>query len=361
LKKAAIITAFDPFAFKGGIEIYTSRLAELLKDHDVHADIYHSGMVKADHSLHNDYLGRLYLTGRKVFESGVRYDLVIANSFYGLGYFPPQVKTFNIFHATHMGFAERIKDAVPLSQYLEWKLLWGGFSEAVSGFGRTKIAVSESVRDELAEHYGFSDAVVVPNGVDTHVFSKQDKALSRIKLGIPEDSFVGLYVGRWDILKGSDILERIMATMRDVEWIVVLGTGSDKNKVPAGKGVHCIDQVQHEYMSGIYSAADFLLFPSRYEGFGYVIIEAMACELPVITTDVGIARTICRQEPFDRFLLPGYAGGAEEIVQSALKKIEHLRAHGGWRECLAKAGRAVIEREFGITRWDEDMVEVMEL
>lgn len=361
MKKAAIITAVDPFAFKGGIEIYISRLVELLEGRGVYADIYHSGMVEAGRDFHNEYLGRLYHTGKKVFESGGGYDLVIANSFYGLGYFPPRVKTFNIFHATHKGFAERIKDIVPLSQYLEWKILWGEFCETVSGFGRTKIAVSESVRDELEEHYGFSDAVVVPHGVDTSVFSKRDKALSRRKLGLPEDSFVGLYVGRWDILKGCDILEQIMAGAHDVQWIVVLGTGSNRDNVPRANRVHCIEQVEHKNMSEIYSAADFVLFPSRYEGFGYVIIEAMACEIPVITTEVGVARTVYREGPFDRLLLPGYPCSVEEIVRSALEKMNSLKAHSEWREHLAKAGRILIEKAFDIARWKDNMVRVLEL
>ena len=361
MKKAAIITAFDPSAFKGGIESYTSRLVGLLKERDVHSDVYHAGVARADHGFHNDYLGRLYLTGRKVFESAARYDLVIANSFYGLGYYPPKARAYTIFHATHKGFAERIKDVVPRSQYLEWRLLWGEFAETVSGFGRTKIAVSDSVKDELAEQYGFPDAVVVPNGVDIEMFSKRDKASARRKLGIPGDSFVGLYAGRWDLLKGCDILERIIEEARDIGWIVALGTGSSRNEVPAGKGVYCLEQVAHENMSEVYSAADFLLFPSRYEGFGYVIVEAMACGLPVVTTAVGVAKTIGRGGPFGELLLPAPSGDGGEVVTAALKKIERLRTDEGWREGVAGAGRRLIEESFGIARWEEKMAKVLEL
>lgn len=150
-KKAAIITAFDPFAFKGGIETYTAQLVDLLKSHNVESDIYHIGLVNKDHGFHNDYLGKLYLTGKEVLEDDKDYDFIIANAFYGLSYFPPRVKTYNIFHLTHMGFAEKIKDVVPPYQYLEWNLLWGELSESVSGYDRIKIAVSESVKDELKD------------------------------------------------------------------------------------------------------------------------------------------------------------------------------------------------------------------
>ncbi len=252
LRKAAIITAFDPFRFKGGIETYTAQLVDLLKNYNVETDIYHTGLVGNNHGFHNDYLGRLYLTGRKVFERDKDYDFIIANAFYGLGYFPPGVKTYNIFHLTHMGFAEEIKEVVPLPQYLEWKFLWGELSESVSGFKRIKIAVSESVKDELNRNYGFDDVKVVVNGIDTNNFVKSDKVQARKKWDIPEDEFVGLYVGRWDILKGCDILEEIMFKKPDVYWIVVLGTGSDKKLIPIRDNIKVIEQIEHKRMNEIY-------------------------------------------------------------------------------------------------------------
>src|SRR4030066_742640 len=187
--------------------------------------------------------------------------MVIANAFYGLGYFPPIVKTFNIYHLTHMGFAEEIKYTVPRNQYFEWKYLWGDFCEAVCGFNRIKIAVSESVKDELSRFYGFNDVSVLPNAVDTNIFMKSDRVLSRRKWAIPESAYVGLYVGRWDILKGCDILEGVIRRKPDVYWVLVLGTGSDRKAVPQMDNVKIIEQLEHGRMSELYSAADFMLFP----------------------------------------------------------------------------------------------------
>jgi len=357
--KAAIITAVDPFEFRGGIETYTVQLVETLKKHDIGADVYHTGIAKETHDFHNDYLGRLYQTGGKIITSGEDYDLVIANAFYGLGYFPPRAKTYNIFHSNHMGFAEAIKDVVPRNQYLEWKYLWGDFCESVSGFNRIKIAVSESVEDELKKHYGFDDVNVIHNCVDTKTFKKSDTVSMRKKWGVPESAFVGLYVGRWDILKGSDILERAISRTPEVYWVIVLGTGSDKSAVPVMDNVKVIEQVEHAVMGEIYSAADFMLFPSRYEGFGYVIIEAMACELPVISTNVGIARTIYKDQPFHKLLLPEVSGGVEEIVLAAQEKIECVRTNKRQMASLLREGRMLIEKEFNIEKWEKRIAAVL--
>ncbi len=356
--KSAIITAFNPFKFRGGIETYTVMLADLLISHDVQSDIYHIG-DDGTRGFHNDYLGKLYQTGKRFLELEKDYDMVIANGFYGLGYFPPGINTFNIFHSTHKGFADEIKDVVPLCQYLEWKFLWGELGESVSGFNRTKIAVSECVRDELKRYYSFDDVMVVTNGIDTERFIKADKVLSRKKWDIPQDAFVGLYVGRWDILKGCDLLEGVIMKMPDVYWVMVLGTGSEKDAVPQLVNVSVIEQVEHENMNEIFSAADFMLFPSRYEGFGYAIIEAMACELPVVTTNMGIAKTIYKDKPFNELLLPEFSTGLENVVRLALKKIEFLRSDNDMKEYLVKKGRELVEKEYDIGQWKKQIARIL--
>ncbi|SPQ00139.1 putative Glycosyl transferase group 1 [Candidatus Sulfobium mesophilum] len=357
--RAAIITAFNPYTFQGGIETYSSQLEGLLRGQNVACDFYYIGEQEEGHGFHNDYLGRLYRLGRKVFERDRDYDFIIANAFYGLGYFPPRVRTFNIFHLTHMGFAEEIRDVVPAPQYLEWKFLWGKLSESVSGFERSKIAVSESVRDELNTYYGFEDVKVVPSGIDTRIFAKADKLLSRKRYAIPEDAFVGLYVGRWNILKGCDVLEEVMAGSPDVFWLLALGTGSDK--APVGERVRVIEQIPHEGMKDLYSAADFMIFLSRYEGFGYVIIEAMACGLPVIVTNVGIAKTVYKDEPFREFLLPPFSAGRSCVVSSAMDRIAQVRSGEDIVHAMTREGRTLIEKEFGIERWKKQMVAIFGL
>ncbi|MHB8881358.1 MAG: glycosyltransferase family 4 protein [Thermodesulfovibrionales bacterium] len=358
-KRAALITAFNPSAFKGGIETYTLHLMALLEDRGLLCDLYCLDADRPASSFRNSYLGDLYALGRKVFDRRNDYDLVIANGFYGFGCFPPPARTVNIFHATHKGFAGAIREVVPHVQYVEWRCLWGDFCESMSGYGRRKIAVSGSVRDELQQEYGLSDIRLLHNGVDTGLFRKVDRAHAAGAWKIPAGVPVGLYVGRWDRLKGADLLEMVMQARPDICWVIVLGTGSDRTLVPASQNVIVLEQVGHELMHEIYSAADFLLFPSRYEGFGYVIIEAMACELPVITTPVGIAKTICREMPFKDLLLPDPRAAADRITGAAGACIDRVLSDADFRKRVAGRGRKRVEEDFSIDRWKKDAAEVL--
>jgi len=351
MKKVAIITAFDPFAFRGGIETYTRQIAGLLESYHIKTDIYHIGLIAEAHDFHNDYLGKLYVTGKRVLEHDDEYDFIIANAFYGFSYFPPRTKIYNIYHLTHKGFAEKVKHVVPLHQYLEWKLLWGDITESVSGFNRHKIAVSDGVKDELQAYYGYDDVQVVPHGIDVQIFQKADKSRTRKKWNIPDGAFVGLYVGRWDTLKGCDVLEEVMLLTPDIYWIVVLGTGSDKSTVPVHQHIRVIEQVTHEQLSEIYSASDFMFFPSRYEGFGYVVAEAMACELPVITTNVGIVQTVYREEPLRTLLLTDAPSDQEAFLSKCIEKIDIVRRNATLRNEICRASRRVIEKSFALEHW----------
>lgn len=73
-----------------------------------------------------------------------------------------------------------------------------------------------------------------------------DKKEARRNLGIPPEGYIGLNVGRWDITKGCDILEGVMrsAEASSVYWVVVAGTGSDRNIIPSFQNVRGFDHIQ---------------------------------------------------------------------------------------------------------------------
>jgi alpha-maltose-1-phosphate synthase len=119
---------------------------------------------------------------------------------------------------------------------------------------------------------------VIPYGAPVETFQVQPKA---------DDNFRALYVGRVSPRKGIHYLLQAWQELKlpNAELVLV---GS--NLFPAGwleqyKDIYYhIPSVPHLLLNQYYSSASVLVFPSLVEGFGLVILEAMACGIPVITT-----------------------------------------------------------------------------
>jgi glycosyltransferase involved in cell wall biosynthesis len=92
-------------------------------------------------------------------------------------------------------------------------------------------------------------------------------------------------------VKGIDIILELASMMSDIEFYIV-GDGPLKEKVEKAtiknKNLHYIGKIGVDLLSIWYNAADLLIIPSIYdEGFGRVIIEALACGTPVVGSKRG--------------------------------------------------------------------------
>ena len=166
------------------------------------------------------------------------------------------------------------------------------------------IAVSESTRRDLLELYRVEAArvPVIPLGVDRSVFRPQPEEVVReVRTRFGIDGPYVLYVGGIEPRKNLPNLVRATAGLRADVTLVVAGAGVRWN--PEGTGL--LEQalgslppeirrrvVQTGYVSepqkvALLSGAEALVYPSRYEGFGLPLLEAMACGTPVVASDVG--------------------------------------------------------------------------
>ena len=173
-------------------------------------------------------------------------------------------------------------------------------------------AVSESLR-QVALGLGVPPerVRVVGNGVDLERFRAIDRNVARTELGLPSDAPVLVSVGGLCERKGFhrviDCLPTLSVQGVDAHLIVVGGPSpegdwSDKlrNQVrEAGldKRVHFTGPVPAQQLHRVLSAADVFVLATRNEGWANVFLEAMACGLPIVTTDVGgNAEVVCRPE-----------------------------------------------------------------
>jgi len=365
-KKAAIITDYDPYKFRGGIETYTLHLLSFLRSRGIEVVLYHTGLARdksdaADINLKNKFIKEVFHIGRRLLAEQSRYDFIIANSFYGMGYFPPSVKTFTVYHSLYGGFIEKYKDIYSYDPGFYFQFICEEMGEYVSGYNRIKIAVSEEIKSELELIYGFRDVTVIHHGIDTALFKKnENRQHLRQNLGIPEEAFIGLFVGRWENLKkGYTLMNALISECPDVYWLLVLGTGGEECELGNTPRVMIKRGIPYEDMPVMYSVSDFMVFPSHYEGFGFAIIEAMSCGLPVITTNVGIAVSIYKGRPFNALLLATPYEGSQKDVMQVIERIALLRDEPKLRKEITECGIALVREKFSLERWEKDMEAVL--
>jgi glycosyltransferase involved in cell wall biosynthesis len=152
--------------------------------------------------------------------------------------------------------------------------------------------------DALAVLRTFLDDHVVelPIGLDEQTFMPGPTSV-RSALGWTEQHRVVGYVGRLTHLKGVDLLAtafRELAHDVDNARLLVIGSGEEEHRMrfvladECRRGiVHMAGDVSHDQLPSWYRAMDVLVIPSRYENFANVAIEALACGVPVLASDVG--------------------------------------------------------------------------
>jgi glycosyltransferase involved in cell wall biosynthesis len=143
------------------------------------------------------------------------------------------------------------------------------------------IAVHHDVADNLRSLYGFTGPVtVVENGLDS-VMADQLSRPAPTRVG---DGINAVWAGQTGYRKGLDVaLAAVAEARRDLPGLRLTVVG-----VAPGEpidGVEWLGVLPPSAMPDVYRNADLLLFPTRYESFGMVVIEAMAAGLPVIVSD----------------------------------------------------------------------------
>ncbi len=162
------------------------------------------------------------------------------------------------------------------------------------------IAVSDFTAKEIKELYEVpaNKVSVIHHGIPKEFFPDLDKNTDflafRERLGIPDKPFI-LFIGGANPRKNHYTLLKAFASnafLRQNYSLILVGGTTFKNltlertiqNFNLGQCAICIDQLPLEELRVVYSRASLFVFPSRYEGFGFPVLEAMACGAPVITS-----------------------------------------------------------------------------
>ena len=161
------------------------------------------------------------------------------------------------------------------------------------------IMVSEEMRQSAIVRFGVHPERVhtIPNGVNTGIFHPRPQRSARVQLGLPLDQRLIVYVGRFIAAKGMRELiaafETLSARRPDVQ-LALIGDGMMREEIvqrlhdsQLTDRVHLPGALQPEQVARWLNAGDLLCLPSYSEGHPNVVVEALACGLPVVATSVG--------------------------------------------------------------------------
>jgi glycosyltransferase involved in cell wall biosynthesis len=224
-------------------------------------------------------------------------------------------------------------------KYLAQKIAAADFVVCISSYTRSQLM-------NLSPYAEWKKFVVARLGVDPAVFQPQPRNAT-------EDLFEILCVGRLTPAKGQhlliDAVDRLAKQGRRVRLRLV-GDGPDDSSLRA-----CADRldspesvvfegaVNQDRIRSLYATADAFCLPSFAEGLPVVLMEAMAMEIPCVTTNItGIPELI--RDGIDGLLVP--ASDVEALVEALVR----LMDDGELRGRLAKSGRARVLEHYDLGR-----------
>jgi glycosyltransferase involved in cell wall biosynthesis len=200
-----------------------------------------------------------------------------------------------------------------------------------------------------------------PNAIDTERFSPitaAERTAARARLGLSDRTRVALHFGwNWH-RKGGDLMlaaaEQLEAD-RDLVVLTVLGeenAGDLASSRERTSGVRALAPTSD--IRSLYAAADVFLSCSRAEGMPFAVMEALACGLPVVGSDLPVQRDLLLDLPGGVIVAPEDPGAIAAGITAMLS----LEAQA--REQHARRARARIEPAFGLRTWAGRLVDLYE-
>ena len=254
-------------------------------------------------------------------------------------------------HATESGRNSGIHDET--QRYIndsEWMLTYEATEVIVN---------SNYMKCEIQRLFGlpFEKISVVPNGVNLNKFSGMDRDYTFRRRYAMDNEKIILFMGRLVYEKGVQHLisamPKILKGYNDAK-LIIAGKGGMLDELKAqveamglGQKVYFTGYLNAKQVSKMYKCADVSVFPSTYEPFGIVALEAMLAGVPTVVSDVGGLNEIV-EHGVDG--MKSYAGNPNSLADSILALLFNPQLC----DSIAKKARAKVKNEYSWTKIAQD-------
>jgi glycosyltransferase involved in cell wall biosynthesis len=275
-----------------------------------------------------------------------RTDLVHTAPDYAIFSSPPRVPLVVTFHGYMLDAFMRAHCS--RLQWLHYRTGLRLYTKLALRRASAVTAVSRFIADLVVRDLGFTGHVrVIPNGIDTRVFLPRRTAIARPQVRV-------LFAGNLSRNKGASRLPKIAEQLPDrVE--IWCATGLRGRRSPAAeKNLRVLGPIPHAAMPALYNEVDMLLLPAAREGFSLVVAEAMACGLPIVTSNTSAMPELVH-DGRGGFLCP------LDDPSAFATAIARLAADPALRRAMGEYNRARIENEYSLERMVQAYRELFEM
>lgn len=236
------------------------------------------------------------------------------------------------------------------------------YSLAVRLLATREMALTQSIKHtKICEGIPKGMLEVIPNGFDTTKFdpSRYDKSTQRLEMSskykFPHERFIFGNLSRLSLNKGTDLLIKAFdlflkqrPDLIDKVYLLLAGKGEMQEEVLTL--VHKLKLENNICVTGtfpeedhvkLYNSLDVYVFPTLSEGFGLVLIEALAMKLPVVCSDLEVLREVGRDHVFEYFKT-----GSVDAICVALSDV-----YNEYQQAIQSVQKA---RDFVVTEYSLD-------